>query len=116
MSTRRLWARTSSALLAMFVVQETLEGLLAPGHPAGFAAVFGHGGWLALPLAAAVGALIALALRGAAATEPLAAAPAGWLRWPTEPFMAQAAPAFARPRLDVLARFLAGRGPPITSV
>lgn len=116
MSTRLVWARTSVALLAMFVVQESLEGVLAPGHPAGVAAILGHGGWLGFPLAAAVGALIALALRGAAATEASAPAPAPWLRWPREPSVPHVFAAVARPRLDVLARFLAGRGPPPTFV
>src|SRR5215216_41129 len=47
----RLWPAASVALLAIYVSQELLEGLLAPGHPTGWAGVFGSGGWLAVPLA-----------------------------------------------------------------
>jgi hypothetical protein len=56
---------TAAALVAVYVAQETLEGMLATGHPTGFAGVFGHGGWWALPAALAVGLAIALALRTA---------------------------------------------------
>jgi hypothetical protein len=49
------------ALLAIFCAQELAEGAVAAGHPAGPAAVLGHGGWLALPLALVAGALCSLA-------------------------------------------------------
>jgi hypothetical protein len=55
----------SVSLLAMYSLQESLEGALATGHPGGLAGVFGHGGWVAIPLSAAVGLALALALRGA---------------------------------------------------
>ena len=42
----------AAALLAIFVTQESLEGVLAAGHPGGVAAVLGSDGWLAIPLAA----------------------------------------------------------------
>jgi hypothetical protein len=61
----RLWAVLTVVLAAMFCVQESLEGLLADGHPEGVAAVGGHGGWLAAPLSLAIGLLLALALRAA---------------------------------------------------
>jgi len=61
-----LWAGMAASLLFMYVFQESLEGALASGHPGGPAGVLGHGGWLALPLSAAVGLALALALRGAA--------------------------------------------------
>jgi hypothetical protein len=50
-------------LLAIYASQESLEGLLASGHPSGIAAVLGTGGWLAVPLALALGALAALVAR-----------------------------------------------------
>jgi hypothetical protein len=50
----------AGALLAIYVGQELLEGLLATGHASGLAALLGGGGWIALPLAAAIGALAAL--------------------------------------------------------
>src|SRR4051812_7709905 len=63
LSTTWLWA--SAALLAIFVAQESLEGLLSTGHPEGIAAVTANGGLVAIPLAAALGGMVALGLRGA---------------------------------------------------
>lgn len=63
-SFRGTWIRTSLVLLFIFFTQETLEGLLAPGHPPILAGTIGGGGWIVIPLALAVGALIALAVRG----------------------------------------------------
>jgi len=57
------WAGASVALVVLFTLQETLEGLFATGHPGGFAGVFGHGGWWAIPVALAVGLAMALLLR-----------------------------------------------------
>src|SRR6185312_7705531 len=37
----------TAALLSIYVGQESLEGILAAGHPAGPAALFAHGGWIA---------------------------------------------------------------------
>jgi hypothetical protein len=48
------------ALFSIYVSQESLEGALAAGHPGGAAAVLAAGGWLAIPLAVALGALVAL--------------------------------------------------------
>ncbi len=39
--------------------QELTEGAVAAGHPAGLAAVLANGGWIALPLAVAAGAVCA---------------------------------------------------------
>ena len=52
----------AAALLAIFVGQELLEGLMA-GHATGPAIVLANGGWIALPLAVAIGALGALLVR-----------------------------------------------------
>jgi hypothetical protein len=49
----------AAALFAIYVGQESLEGLLS-GHPLGLGAVLVHGGWIALPLAVVIGALSAL--------------------------------------------------------
>jgi hypothetical protein len=57
----------AATLLAVYVCQESLEGLLASGHPGGPAAFLADGGWVALPLALAIGlgcALLARALEG----------------------------------------------------
>jgi hypothetical protein len=61
----RAWGVFAVALLGMFVLQESLEGALAAGHPGGVAGVLGDGGWLAVPLSAAVGLVLALLQRGA---------------------------------------------------
>jgi hypothetical protein len=70
-----LWVTTSACLLVAYALQETLEGALAPGHPAGTAGVLGHGGWAALPLAVVIGLAIALVVRGAQRAIELAAEP-----------------------------------------
>lgn len=70
----RPWLASSVALLVIYVVQELLEGALASGHPAGIAGVLGTGGWSAAAFALAVGALIALLLRGADAAVVWSAA------------------------------------------
>jgi uncharacterized membrane protein YidH (DUF202 family) len=66
-SLARMWVLGAVALMAIFGIQESLEGLLATGHPAGLAAVLGGGGWLAVPLAVAFGLLVAVLDRGARA-------------------------------------------------
>jgi hypothetical protein len=53
----------AAALLTIFFAQELIEGSLAAGHPAGLAALVAGGGWLALPLALAIGAAVAALLR-----------------------------------------------------
>lgn len=60
---RRRIAVFAGALLAIYVGQESLEGLLASGHPTGPAAVLAGGGWIAVPLALAIGTLAALMAR-----------------------------------------------------
>jgi hypothetical protein len=115
-SPRRLWAMVTIAVLAIFVLQESVEGLLASGHPAGLDGVFGHGGWLAVPLAAVIGALIALALRGAAASTVPAP---GWsrsMRWPIDAIPHRPVLIRREARPDPVARHMAGRGPPPTFV
>jgi hypothetical protein len=108
-----LWAAGSAALVLVYVLQESVEGALSAHHPAGVAGVLGHGGWTAILLAIAVGAIAALVLRGAHAVlarvscrapAPRRQAPAPASRGPRD---------FALPRPGVLARHLAGRGPPL---
>lgn len=67
----RLWAGLSASLVAIYCVQESLEGLLTQGHPGGTDGIIGHGGWLSVPLSLAVGLALALALRGAARASEL---------------------------------------------
>jgi hypothetical protein len=112
----RLWLGCTLALVAAYCGQELIEGLMATGHPTGVAGVLEHGGWIALACAPPVAALIALAVRGAAAAaEPREFAAAWRPRRAAAPAVASPSPVF-QPSPDPLARFLAGRGPPPTSV
>jgi len=98
---RRVWLGASTALIAVYCVQESIEGQHA---------LFGHGGWLALPLAAAIGLAIALLARTSPAMQPAWSTSA-----PATPLFALLRPWHSRPRLVA---FLAmpGRGPPPASV
>ena len=112
----RLWLACTLALAAAYCGQELLEGWLAAGHPAGVAGVLEHGGWIGPACAPLVGGLVALAARGAAvATEPRASAGAWRPRPDATPVVASPRPVF-HPSPDPVAHFLAGRGPPLTSV
>lgn len=110
---RSTWLWATVALIAIFVAQESFEGALVSGHSSGLHGLFGHGGWMALLLAPALGALVALFLRGAqsvlvAAARRLArsrgprAAQGHWPCLPDSSFS----------RVGVLASHLAGRAPP----
>jgi hypothetical protein len=110
------WLAASASLAATYVVQETIETLTSPAHPG----LIAHGGWIAVPVSLAIGALVALMLRGAsAADEAVAVATRPWSPMTIAPVVPDAialpgiAPAVLRPR--VLARRLAGRGPPDAS-
>jgi len=62
-SAAALWSLTTAALLAIYAVQESLEGLEIAGHPGGVAGVVGHGGWWAVPAAAVVALGVVAILR-----------------------------------------------------
>lgn len=111
---RRSWLGHSAALALIYTAQELAEGFVAHGHPTGLEGVVGHAGWSAYLFALALGALVALALRGARAAVALAARPGRERLLPP-----RAARAVPRPRLSlplprprVLALNLAGRAPP----
>lgn len=104
----KLWIEHSSALVAIYIGQEGLEGAFTPGHP-----VWEHGGWIVLPLAILFGGLIAALLVGAdrilvEASRRAAAAPEGTRPPPALPRHWRVAAV----RLNVVARNLAGRAPP----
>jgi hypothetical protein len=112
---RRLWAAATVSLLTVFAAQESVEGLLSAGHPGGAAALLANRGWIAVPLAAAIGLLIALALRGARGVAAAALAVARRLAPAVAPraplsFVVPRPP--ARRRLAALAGTAAGRAPP----
>jgi len=111
-SATRLWLACAAALLVLYVSQETLEALLSGARGGALSVAVGHGGWVAAPLAGAMGALIALVLRapqaplamgGAARPRAAAGTPIG-----CPPLIE----ILTSPRAGVLARHLAGRAPP----
>jgi hypothetical protein len=111
-----MWSAVSACLLATYAIQETLEGALAPGHPGGLAGVLGHGGWAAIPLAAAIGLVIALVVRGVERVVELVAEPAVRVR---RPVPSVSVSSFAsESRLSGLFRSpgLGARAPPIASI
>ncbi|MEA2299345.1 MAG: hypothetical protein QOF77_2281 [Solirubrobacteraceae bacterium] len=109
------WLGASAVLMAIFLAQETAEGLLGPGPTVG---VFSHGGLVAVPLALALGALIAMAERGARAVlatrSRLGPAPAALACVRPGPVRAWSGHR-AGPRAGELALHLAGRAPPLSS-
>jgi hypothetical protein len=107
------WMAAAAGLLTTYAAQEALEAALAGGDPA---VLFAHGGGWALPFALALGALVALACRGAAAAVR-AAAQGGERRAPARPARKAPRPAVRtlRRRRPVLALRLAGRAPPLAS-
>ena len=111
----RSWALASACVLAAYAAQELVEGAVAAGHPAGAAALASHGGWVALPLAAAIGLALALIGRGAEGALALAAEPAPRAARPRVATVARVAPrprfAFVRPR----ERPAGARAPPLLS-
>jgi hypothetical protein len=101
------------AIVAVFAVQESVEGGLSAAHASGLAAVFAAGGWWAIPLALCFGGLCAVLDGGLAKLESR-------LAGPDAPRPARRSPAAATPstRLAVplaslpLAFGLARRPPP----
>ena len=65
----------SLAILAVYCSQELLEGALAAGHPTGLDAVAASAGWVALPLALALGAATALVVVALELVEAVLAPP-----------------------------------------
>jgi len=113
-SWRERWLGASGALLAIYAAQELAEGMLASGHPEGLVGVAGHGGWIAVALAAVLGAAVAALLRGAEVALERFGGAARAPR-PRPPRIAlPRAPLAVRPRpAGALARPGAGRAPPL---
>jgi hypothetical protein len=109
----------AGALFVVFAAQELVEGTLAPGHPAGVAALFAGGAWVATPLALALGLAAAVAERLLVRTEAAIAtvlAP----RWESRD--RRGSPSLLRPRVpgtpraaSPLAFGLARRPPPLAA-
>ncbi|MBV8430335.1 MAG: hypothetical protein JO244_04185 [Solirubrobacterales bacterium] len=108
-----LWLLCAAGLVAIYVTQEFLEGLLAVGHAGGLVGIFGYGGWWSVPAALAVGLVLAAVFHGARWVLQGVAArhlepPAG--RRP--PIVVRAPDDLLLPRLAPLAGGWSGRGPP----
>jgi hypothetical protein len=109
-----LWLLCSGCLLAIYVTQECLEGVVLSGHPAGLAGIFGYGGWWSIPAALCVGLVLAAIFHGArwALDEVARRSTAAVTRRPPHA-LAPAHPVDAvLPRLAPLAAGRSGRGPP----
>lgn len=105
----RLWAVTTATLVAVYAVQETLEGFVASGHPAGVGGVVGQGGWWALPVAAlAAVAVVALLRLGEIVVRIAARVPARSTAEP--PFVFPGSAELVPVRIR--ARSASGRAPP----
>lgn len=108
------WLACSGALLVVFTLQELVEGGLSPGHPAGLVGVAGGGGWIAVPLALAIGAVVAALLRGAEAVIARFAVPLRRPRLRAPRSALPRAPLQVGPRaLALLATSGAPRAPPL---
>ena len=57
-----VWLLTSIGLIAIYTLQEAVEGIVAEGHPGGIEGIFGHGGAWAIPVAVVAAFLIAVFL------------------------------------------------------
>jgi hypothetical protein len=110
LSAATIWLLAWSGLVAIYAIQELLEEILASGHPGGAAGVFGHGGWWAVPVAAAVAAGVTALMRVARAVLRIAAETRPRLTFAPLSFSVPAGSTLFAPA--PLARAYAGRAPP----
>ena len=104
----------AAGLLAIYTTQELVEGLLVADHPGGLDGVFGHGGWLALPLAALLGLGLSLFVHGVrSAVERVRRSRRVCLAAMGPANLLVPAAEDRRLRATPLARHLAGRAPPL---
>jgi hypothetical protein len=112
-SVRALWAVVAPALVVAFAGQEFVESLIFRDQLLTWAELAGGNGWVVLPLAVAVGGVVALLLKGAVKAQRWALgrhAPSTSGRG-SRPAVRPSAVVLV-PRASVLARELAGRAPP----
>ena len=104
----------AAALLAIFLVQESLEGLISAGHPEGPATILAAGGWLAVPLSLVIGLVAALLTKALEGVERAIAVVHAERRRIRPPAVRGTASAVRRSRLTLspLAFGLARRPPP----
>ena len=104
----------TAAILATFAAQETVEGFLFAGHLDGLGAIFGGGGWLAVPLALALGLVAALLETGLGRLESALAGLAAARRGRRRPRVRALRPQTVfLPRISPLALGAARRPPPL---
>jgi hypothetical protein len=109
----RIWPLAALGLLAAYLGQEIAEIALAGQEPVALRDLLGHGGWVAVPLAAAIGAVVAFLSRGAEAVLELAARVGRPSRGVRMPIAARGrASLVLLRRADPLAESIGGRGPP----
>jgi hypothetical protein len=109
-----LWAATWAGLVAIYVVQESLEALLVSGHPGGIGGVLGHGGWWAVPVAAVVALGVLALLRVARVVLLVAGRRAPRPPW-TQSVVLRIPAGMAAAVVAPLAAAAAGRAPPFAS-
>jgi hypothetical protein len=104
----------ATALLAIYLVQESLEGLISAGHPEGPATILKAGGWLAIPLSLVIGLVAALLTKALESVERAIAVVHAERRHLRPPAVRGKASAARRSRLTLspLAFGLARRPPP----
>ena len=112
---RRLWPLAAAALLAIYGSQELLEGLVGHGHEGGIETLTSPGGWVAAPLAVALGGLVALAVRVTRAADALAITARVRLSLRFAALTTLTPGAHARPIRPVLSEHRAGRAPPVVA-
>ena len=109
-----LWLACTACLVAIYIGQEFLEGVLAAGHPTGWIGVFGYGGWWAIPVAVCVGLVLAAVYH--AADWVLGEVSRRWAasrtRRPRRVAPARRPPVVAVPQPAPVAGGWSGRGPP----
>jgi hypothetical protein len=109
-----LWVACTACLVAIYAGQEFLEGLLAVGHPTGWAGIFGYGGWWSLPAAVCVGLVLAAVFHGARwVLDEVAQRNAGSPHVARRPAPAQCSRLVPAPTPAPLAGGRSGRGPPV---
>lgn len=116
-SRRSLGAMFALALFAVYSTQELVEGRLAAGDTSGLVAVLGGGGWIAVPLACVIGALLGCFVQAVEeAAESVRTAQALALPRPGFPALPVCFPRRAtRATAAPLASHLAGRAPPLST-
>jgi hypothetical protein len=114
LSLAALWAVCAACLLAIYVSQELLEGLLATGHPAGLTGIFGYGGWWSVPAAACVGLVLAAMFYGTSRVlDKVAVRHAGTVHAAPRPIAPRRLVDLRFPRLAPIAGGWSDRGPPV---